>query len=186
MSRKYKIRDQEKLYFVTFTVVDWIDIFIRDEYRSIIIESIKYCQVNKALEVYGYCIMTSHIHMIIGTNSDKNPLEGIIRDMKSFTSRKIREAMENSNIVHESRREWMLQRLYNAGTYNSNNHDFQLWQQHNHPIELNTNELIDQKLEYLHLNPVAAGFVDQPEAWLYSSARDYSGISKGFIDLVFI
>jgi len=186
MSRKYKIRDQEKLYFVTFTVVDWIDIFIRDEYRNIIIESIQYCQANKGLEVYCYCIMTSHIHMIIGTNSKKNPLEGIIRDMKSFTSRRIREALENPGMVGESRREWILKMLYNAGKYNSNNDDFQLWQQHNHPIELNTNELIDQKLEYIHLNPVAAGFVDQPESWKYSSARDYASIAKGYIDLVFI
>jgi putative transposase len=186
MSRKYKISDQEKLYFVTFTVIEWIDLFIRDEYRKIMIESIKYCQENKALEVYGYCIMTSHVHMIIGTNSIKTPLEGIIRDMKSYTSRKIREAMENSNIVHESRREWILRMMYSAGKYNSNNNDFQLWQQHNQPIELNTNEMIDQRLEYIHLNPVAAGFVDQPEAWLYSSARDYSGTAKGLIDLMFI
>ena len=112
-------------------------------------------------------------------------MEGTIRDMKSFTSRKIREAMENSNIVHESRKEWILKRLYAAGTYNSNNNDFQLWQQDNHPIELNSNELLDQKLEYIHLNPVAAGFVDQPEAWLYSSARDYASTAKGFIDLFF-
>ena len=130
--------------------------------------------------------MTSHIHMIIGTQSAKIPLEGIIRDMKSFTSRKIREAIENSAMVHESRREWILKRLYNAGAYNSNNNDFQLWQQHNHPIELNTNKLIDQKLEYIHLNPVAAGFVDQPEAWLYSSARDYASTAKGFIDIIFV
>jgi len=186
MSRKYKIRDQEKLYFVTFTVIEWIDLFIRDEYRSIIVESIKYCQQNKGLDVYGYCMMTSHMHMIIGTSSHTTTLEGVIRDMKSYTSRRIREAIENSNIVHESRREWMLKMMYNAGRYNSNNNDFQLWQQHNQPIELNTNELIDQKLDYIHLNPVAAGFVDHPEAWLYSSARDYSATAKGFIDLIFV
>jgi putative transposase len=76
--------------------------------------------------------------------------------------------------------------MYSAGKYNSNNNDFQLWQQHNQRIELNTDEMIDQRLEYIHLNPVAAGFVDQPESWLYSSARDYSGTAKGLIDLVFI
>ena len=174
------------LYFVTFTVIDWIDIFIRDEYRNIIIESIKYCQLNKALEVYAYCIMTSHIHMIIGTSNKTIPMNGIIRDMKSYTSRKIRESMENSSSVGESRREWILKMMYRAGKYNCNNNDFQLWQQYSHPIELNTNELIDQKLDYIHLNPVDAGFVDHPEAWLHSSARDYSGIAKGRIDLVYI
>lgn len=184
MSRKYKIRDQSSLYFVTFTVIDWIDVFIRDEYREVLIKSIKYCQQNKGLEVYAYCVMTSHIHLIIGTNGPY-PLEGIIRDLKSFTSRHIRKVLENSNQVHESR-SWILKRMYYVGKYNSSNKDFQFWQQHSHPIELTSNELIDQKLEYIHLNPVAAGFVDVPEAWIYSSARDYSGTAKGFIDLIYI
>jgi putative transposase len=185
MSRKYKIRNQQKLHFVTFTVIDWIDIFIRDEYRTIVIDSIKYCQANKGLEVYAYCIMTSHIHLIIGTAGQHN-LESIIRDLKSFTSRHIRKALENKSQVLESRREWVLRRMYNAGIYNSNNKDFQFWQQHSHPLELNSNEMIDQKLEYIHLNPVAAGFVDIPEAWLYSSARDYAGTTKGLIDLIYV
>lgn len=185
MSSQYKIRDQSKLHFVTFTVIDWIDAFIRDEYRIILIDSIKYCQANKGLEVYAYCIMTSHVHMIIGT-SGTNELNAIIRDLKSFTSRHIRKAMENSNHVLESRKNWMLKRMYIAGKYNPNNKDFQFWQQNNHPIELSTNEMIDQRLEYIHLNPVASGFVDVPEAWVYSSARDYAGIAKGLVELVYL
>ncbi len=129
--------------------------------------------------------MTSHIHLIIGT-SGLNKIEDIIRDLKSFTSRHIRKAMEDTNYVHESRREWILRRMYQAGKYNSNNKDFQFWQQHCHPIELNSNQIIDQKLEYIHLNPVAAGFVDEPESWIYSSARDYAGKSKGLIDLIYV
>src|SRR5687767_2191039 len=109
MSRKYKIRNQEGIYFVTFTVIDWIDVFIRDEYRIIVIDSIKYCQREKGLEVYAYCFMTSHIHMIIGTKGI-NRIEFIIRDLKSFTSRHIRKALEASEC--ESRKEWMLRRMY--------------------------------------------------------------------------
>jgi putative transposase len=172
MSRKYKIHDQRKLYFITFTVVDWIDVFIRDEYRNVVIDSIRYCQANKGLEVYAYCFMTSHIHFILGTNGE-NKLEHIIRDLKSYTSRHIRKVLEDTAQVKESR-EWMLQRFYKAGKHNVNNNDYQLWQQHYHPIELSTNEMIDRSLDYIHNNPVEAGFVDVPEAWLYSSARDYS------------
>jgi hypothetical protein len=123
--------------------------------------------------------------MIIGTTGP-NPLEGIMRDLKSFTSRSIRKVLEDPQQVHESRREWVLRMMYNAGKYNSSNIDFQFWQQHSHSIELNTHKLVEQKLEYIHLNPVAAGFVDVPEAWIYSSARDYSGMGKGLIDLVFV
>ena len=68
--------------------------------------------------------MTSHIHLIIGTSNADNALEGTIRDLKSYTSRKLREAIENSNIIQESRREWILQMMYHAGKYNANNNDF--------------------------------------------------------------
>ena len=76
MGRKYKIRDQSRIYFVTFTVVNWIDVFIRDSYREIFIDSLKYCQQNKGLEVYAYCLMTSHAHLIIRTKGE-NKLEDI-------------------------------------------------------------------------------------------------------------
>ena len=184
MSRKYKIHNQSSIYFVTFTVIDWIDVFIRDEYRAVVVNSIKYCQENKGLEVYAYCFMTSHIHLIIGANS-LLPLEGIIRDLKAFTSRHIRKILEDDGQVKESRA-WMLKRMYYAGKYNGNNKDFQFWQQHSHPIELSSAALIEQTLDYIHLNPVAAGFVDIPEAWTNSSARDYAGIAKGAIELIYL
>ena len=90
MGRKYQIRDSEKLYFVTFTVVGWIELFAHDEYREIFVESINYCQTKKGLEVYAWCIMRNHIHMIISSNGEK-PLPGIIRDLKSYTSRAYQE-----------------------------------------------------------------------------------------------
>ncbi len=184
MSRKYKIGDQEKPHFVTFTVVNWIDLFTRYEYKNIFLESVRYCQKNKGLEVYAWCIMTNHIHMILGTTGI-NKLENIIRDMKSFTSRSIRKLLENWE-GGESRREWMFQMMLKAGIENGNNNDFQLWQQHYHPIELSTNYLLEQKLNYIHNNPVDSGFVESPEMWLYSSARDYYGTGKGELELIFI
>ena len=125
MPRKYAIRDQEKFYFVTFTVVYWLDLFIRKEYRNIFLESVRYCQKEKGLEVGVYCMMTSHIHMIIGTKG-ANKLEAIIRDLKSYTSRHIRKYMQNN--PYESRKEWLLWMMERAGRKKSNNKDFQLWQ----------------------------------------------------------
>ena len=82
MGRKYAIRDQDKFYFVTFTVVNWIDVFSRQVYRDLFLESIRYCQKEKGLEVGAWCIMTNHAHLILGTKRD-NPLQNIIRDLKS-------------------------------------------------------------------------------------------------------
>ena len=126
--------------------------------------------------------MTSHIHMIIGTESGN--LSGIVRDLKSYTSRQIRLELEKSDL--ESRKAWMLWMFQRAGIKNERNKDFQFWMQHNHPIELNTYEKTIQRLNYIHQNPVEAGFVEKPEDWLHSSAADYAGLRKGKIELMFL
>jgi putative transposase len=179
MGLKYRIRDQSDFYFVTFTAVNWVDVFIRESYRQIFIDSVKYCQQNKGLLVGAYVIMTSHVHMIIGTYG--NRLEDIIRDLKSHTSRQIRLEIEQSN--YESRKEWMMPMFKRAGMRNSNNYDFQFWIQDNHPIQLVTEEMFLQRLNYIHNNPVAAGFVCEPQHWKYSSAHDYSGGTQGPINV---
>lgn len=181
MSRKYKFSDSNKLYFVTYTVINWIDVFIRDEYRQVLLNSWEYCKQHKGLDIYAYCIMTSHVHMIIGSH-DKS-LSDIMRDMKSFTSTQMRKAIENHE--GESRKEWMLWMMKRAGLKNANNHDFQFWQQDNHPIELYSQAVIQQKLNYIHQNPVVAGFVEQAEYYVYSSAANYAG-HKGVIEVILL
>ncbi|KAA5549259.1 REP-associated tyrosine transposase [Adhaeribacter rhizoryzae] len=178
MSRHYKIRDQSKLYFLSFATVNWIDVFIRPLYRDIVVDSLNYCISQKGLEVYAWCIMSSHVHLIIG--SQGNPMEDIIRDLKRHTAKAILKAIAENG--QESRREWMLWLFERAGKRNSNNQQYQFWQQHNHPIELNSNYLLNQKLHYIHQNPVEAGFVREPEDYPYSSAADYAG-QKGLVNL---
>lgn len=181
MSRKYKFRDNDKLYFVSFSVVYWIDVFIRNEYKDLLLDSLKYCKENKGLELYAYCIMTSHVHLIIGSMAEK--MEDILRDFKRHTSTHLRKAIEQNG--QESRKEWMLLLMKRAGEQNSNNNDFQFWQQHNQPIELFDNHIMLQKLNYIHNNPVETGFVSSPEDYVYSSARDYAG-QKGLIEILYI
>jgi putative transposase len=181
MSRKYKFTDQNKLYFVSFAVVYWMDLFIRKEYKDILVNSLAYCMKEKGLELYGWCIMPSHVHLIIGTTG--NPMQNILRDFKRHTSEMLHKAIKEHK--GESRREWMLWMMQRAGTKNSNNAGFQLWQQNNKPIELLHNNMAHQKLNYLHYNPVEAGFVAREEDWLYGSAIDYNG-SKGLLDITFL
>ncbi|MGV3585796.1 MAG: REP-associated tyrosine transposase [Adhaeribacter sp.] len=181
MSRHYKIRDQSKLHFLSFSTVNWIDVFIRPLYRDIVVDSLNYCISQKGLEVYAWCIMSSHVHLIIGAQG--NPMEDIIRDLKRHRAKAVLKAIAENN--QESRREWMLWLFERAGKRNSNNQQYQFWQQHNHPIELNSNFLLNQKLNYIHQNPVEAGFVREPEDYPYSSAADYAG-QKGLVNLIFL
>ncbi len=132
MSRKYKFHDNDKLYFISFATVYWIDVFVREEYFQVIIDSWKHCQENKGLEIYGWSIMLSHVHMIIGSKKDK--LEDIVRDMKKHTSLELKEAIKNN--VYESRKEWIIWMMERAGKKNGNNKDWQFWQHHNKPLEI--------------------------------------------------
>lgn len=80
----FKIQNQEGLHFITITVVGWVDVFTRTQYKDIIIESLKYCVSSKGLKLYAYVIMTNHLHLIVST-SEGNELSDILRDFKKFT-----------------------------------------------------------------------------------------------------
>ncbi|MEI7978667.1 MAG: transposase [Bacteroidota bacterium] len=178
MSRKYKFLDQTKLYFVSFATMHWIYIFSRELYKTILLDSLKFCQQNKGLEIFAWCIMTNHVHLIIGTTGMN--MEDILRDFKSFTSRELKVAIKSNN--QESRKEWMVWMMERAGRLNNQNNNWQLWQQHNKPIELFTFAVMKQKLDYIHNNPVEAGFVTNAADWIYSSAIDYAG-GKGLLNV---
>ena len=176
MSEGYKIRDQTLPHFITFTVVDWIDVFTRQTYKDVIIESLDYCIQNKGMILYGYVIMSNHIHMII--QSQEATLSDLIRDFKKFTAKSILEKIQNSP---ESRREWMLERFKLATESHSRNKNYQLWQYGNHPEEVYSNKFMWTKLDYIHLNPVRAGIVEKASHYVYSSASNYvsdSGLLK--------
>ena len=176
----YRFDNPDGIYFVTFAVVDWVDVFTRSLYVDILLESICYCQENKGLEVFAWCIMSNHVHLII-RRKEVHSLSDILRDLKKYTSKRIIEAIKTQT---ESRREWMLHRFSWAGKQNSNNTSYQFWQQDNQPEELFSKEFTKQKLDYIHQNPVKAGLVDEAQYYNYSSAKDYYNNEKGRLSLV--
>jgi putative transposase len=132
-------------------------------------------------------MMTSHVHMAIGTKGD-NKLEDIIRDLKSYTSRHIRKYIENN--PQESLKEYLLWMMERAASKNATVNKRQFWhgptfRQHNHPIELATNEMMQQRIDYIHNNPVESLFVTNASDWIYSRAADYEG-GKGLVDIYFL
>ena len=169
MSDKYKT-EEGKLYYATITVVGWIDVFTRKEYVYELMKNIKYCQENKGLELYAYVIMSNHIHLIATTRDV--PLNILLGSFKSFTSKRLIEMIETNQ--QESRKEWMMRLFKYYGKGNSQNAEHQFWQNGNHPIGLWNPKVIQQKIDYLHHNPVKQGIVARPEDYLYSSANPLS------------
>lgn len=187
----YRIGDQNGLYYLTFATVGWVDIFTRKYYRDIVVESLQYCQKEKGLVLYAWCIMSNHIHLIARAEEGFK-LSDILRDFKKHTSKEIAKAIENNHtkggeLNKESRREWLLELLAKAGASNKKNETYQLWRNDNHPIELFKDHAANQKLAYIHNNPVSAGIVDKAEEYIYSSARDYyKGEHCGLIKIEYL
>ncbi|HEV7348344.1 transposase [Telluribacter sp.] len=112
-SSQYFIRNQEGAYFLTMTVVDWVDVFSRPAYRYIVVDSLRYCQQHKGLLLCGWCLMSNHLHLLAAA-ADGHKLSDILRDMKKHTSKQLVKAIQEGP---ESRRDWMLQRFAYAGKY---------------------------------------------------------------------
>jgi len=183
MSEAYNFSDPQGLYFTTSCVVDWIDLFTRPAYKEIIVDSLKHCQTNKGLNIHAWCLMPSHLHMIVSAKEGAS-LSGCFRDFKKFTNLEIIDTMEHR--INESRKEWLLERFSSNAEPLQRITNYKVWQDGNQPKWLKTNEFIKQKLDYIHDNPVVEGIVDEPEHYLYSSARDYYAGKKGLIDIDFL
>jgi REP element-mobilizing transposase RayT len=179
MSDKYKIFDQEKPYFLTMTVVGWIDIFTRKNHKMVLVDSLGYCQKEKGLVIFGFCLMPSHLHLIARSDGP-NGLSDILRDFKKFTSKALIQQIQNED---ESRRDWMLEYFRKAGENIKGIKNFKLWQDGNHAEVITSNSFFNEKLDYIHNNPVKELIVERPEDYYFSSARNYAGLNN-FLDVV--
>ena len=157
-------------YFVTLTVINWIDIFTRPIYKNLLIDNMEYCRKEKGLEIYSYVIMTNHIHMI--ACGKEKPLGDILRDFKTYTSKELFKEIKNN--PKESRKDWLIGLLNKAGKKNVLNVNHQFWQNYNQPIAVRNNKTFFVKQNYIHQNPVRAGIVVNDYEYLYSSASEQS------------
>lgn len=173
MALTYRIYDQQGTYFITCTINQWVDVFTRKEYIEILIQSLKYCQKEKGLEIFSWVVMTNHIHLIISTHKDN--LSDIIRDFKKFTASKIVQAIKDNPA--ESRKNWLLWLLKKED-------GILFWQEGYHAEEITSVEFFNTKQDYIHQNPVKAGLVEkEEEEYLYSSCGQIYGIRKGMLEL---
>lgn len=174
MSTKYKATTSEEAYFITITTVGWIDIFTRLNQKYNIINALRYCQDNKNLEIYAYCLMSSHLHLLCKSENGI-VLSDVVRDFKKFTSKKIIQTIVNEP---ESRREWMLDCFSKACQHLKKKQQYKVWQDGYHAEIVQTNWFIKQKVNYIHNNPVKERIVTSPEDYYFSSARNYAGLEN--------
>lgn len=154
------------VYFCTISLLDWLPIFIESRYIDPLLDSLQFSRRNKALKLFALVIMPNHLHLIVACESG---LEPVMRDFKRFTSRTIHERLRadgRTTILH-----WLENATEDARRARG---DLGLWQPGFHPVEIHSTAVFQQKLDYLHANPVRKGLVQHPDDWWYSSARFYS------------
>ncbi len=175
--RPFQVSDQHAVYFLTLTIVDWIDIFTRREYKLEVVDSLNFCVERKGLEIFAWCLMSNHLHLLC-RSKEAFLLSDTIQDFKKFTARKILASLEKESI--ESRASWILKAFKDKGANQSRITNYKFWIDGLHAVAVESNHFLEQKLHYIHQNPVEAMIVDEPEEYLFSSARDYAG-RKGLV-----
>ena len=163
---RYKIFETHYPYFLTSSIVGWLPVFTRPWAAQVLFDSWKYLQDHGRLKLYGYVVMENHIHWIaVGDDLAKE-----VGDFKSFTARKIIDGLRErgeERFLDQLRREMLSHRV---------DREFQLWQEGSHPEQVSTESMFRQKLDYMHSNPQERGYVDEPQQWRYSSARNFFGL----------
>jgi len=170
MSTRYKATAPDKCYFITITTVGWVDVFTRINQKYVIIDALKYCQDKKGLDIYAYCLMPSHIHLLCSTQ-EPIMLADVIRDFKKFTSKKIVKTIVTEP---ESRREWLLLHFKNACKHLKRKQQYKVWQDGYHAEVAYSKSFLKEKINYIHNNPVKDKVVVFPEDYIFSSARNYA------------
>jgi len=162
----YKIINPEMPHFVTLTVLHWIPVFTRPETVNILLESLKFLSKD-GLKVFAYVVLENHCHFILQSPA----LDRDIARYKSYTARALIQYLDQHNIRQ------ILEQLAFYKKAHKNDRAYQFWQEGVHPEWIQSDEMMKQKIDYIHHNPVKRGYVDQAEYWRYSSARDYAGQS---------
>jgi len=182
MSRNYKFHNPKGLYFVSFAVVNWLDVFSQNAYKELLLDSLRYSQNEKGMEIISWCIMSNHVHLIFRSINGIKP-ELLLGDFKRFTSKSIVKAIKEN--PRETRKELLLNEFSKTASTTSNVKHFQFWRHDNKPIELWSNKVIYEKINYIHKNPVEAGLVNKPKDYIYSSAVDYCG-EQGLLENIVV
>jgi len=162
MRTRYRVNEPDHAHFVTGTIVEWLPVFSTAACCDILTSSLVHCREHKGLQIYAWVILDTHFHAILSSPK----LSAILRDIKSYTAKLLVEQ------VAAEGRDWLLNQLRHYRAAHKPN-EYQVWQEGSHPQAIPSDEIMLQKLQYLHANPVKRGLVSSAEHWRYSSAHEW-------------
>jgi putative transposase len=171
---------RDACYFLTLNVVDKIDVFVRPAYKQVIADALNHFIAAHEVVVYAWCLMSSHLHLMVKAKAGTGPAY-FERDFKKYTTPELLKAIE---MEIDFRREWMMQRFESFCQSLRRIEKFNCWQNCSSPLHIDPSDsrLLLERIDHIHENPVRERIVELPEAYLFSSARDYAGV-KGLVNV---
>ena len=166
-------------HLITLNVVDWIDLFTTLAYRKIITDALNHFVKRQGLTIYAWCLMTNQLHLLIKA-SDGYGIALFERDFKKLTTSEIIKAIDHTDL----RQDWMMEHFEKFSISLRKLEKYIIWQNCCSPLYLDSRQpnLLQEKIAQVHEKPVSALIVEVPGHYLYSSARDYTGI-RGLVNV---
>src|SRR5438067_1175679 len=173
---RYRFHSDGALFYVTFSVVDWLPIFVSEAVCRIVTESLNFCHHQKGLRINAYVIMPTHLHAILlHADFQATALEHVVTDFRKFTGRRLADFC--AQYTPASFQGVLVER---AG----GDRERRLWQPTRHRLQIETEGFRQAMIDYLHQNPVRKGLVRQAEHWRFSSASCWASGGKHENDVV--
>ena len=161
---RYRFIYPDHPHFITLTVLHWIPVFVRPETVQILLDSLRFLQ-KEGLKVHAWVVLENHMHLVVSSPD----IERHVARFKSFTAKQL--------LMHLDKRgaSAIMDQLKFYKKAHKVDRGMQFWQEGVHPEWISSDVMMHQKIDYIHMNPVKRGYVDEAEQWRYSSARDYVG-----------
>ena len=147
--------------FFTATILEWKPLLQQDNFKDIVINSLKFLVKDNRVEIFGFVIMKNHIHLIWRIKNEHQSIK-VQQSFMKYTAQIIIKELRNNhpNVLEHFK-------------VNAKDRTYQIWERNSLSIELRSNETFFQKLNYIHENPVKANLVNNAEEYTYSSASLY-------------
>ncbi len=171
MRSSYKIYEKEGIYFITSTIVEWVPVFVNKAYFDILVSSLNFCVEHKNLDIFAWVILDNHFHLVCHAPE----LSKTLQSLKRHTAKEIIEQLESDN------KKWILNLFAYYKKRHKKESEHQIWQEGFHPQLIYSANMLTEKIEYIHYNPVKRGYVEKAEYWLHSSAMYYSSVGESLV-----
>jgi REP element-mobilizing transposase RayT len=171
----YRIRPDASVYYLTYSVVAWLPVFVSEESCRIVAESLTFCHREKQLRINAYVIMPTHMHLIVFDGDfDTERLVRSLAEFRKYTGRQL------SDYCMGHGPKCFLETLRDQA---GGDRERRFWQPSRHPEAIQGERFWQQKLDYLHDNPCRKGLVLRPDHWRFSSAAWYMSDGVESVDV---